>query len=195
MWSDDCSCRVLLGFNGWGQLGDGSTANRATPTLVQSAQSFLTVAAGGTATCAVTSLGEIHCWGDNSWGQLGDGTLQNSQLPRRIPSSASFVSVTAGTYHFCALANDGQAYCWGMNIHGQLGLGYESFSVTRPQQVVGGHRFVSLSAAGFSTSWNTGATCGVRGDGAVLCWGSNSAGQLGNGHGWALTPVPVHRVP
>jgi alpha-tubulin suppressor-like RCC1 family protein len=35
-----------------------------------------------------------------------------------------------------------------------------------------------------------GHACGIE-NGNLLCWGSNSFGQLGNGKAWELTPVEV----
>ncbi len=69
---------------------------------------FLSVAAGGTHTCAVSAAGELSCWGDDSDGQL-DG------LP-----SGEFVSVSAGRSHSCAIRADGTLACWGDDSAGQL---------------------------------------------------------------------------
>src|SRR2546425_507451 len=64
------------GGNGDGQLGDGSTTPRLTPTLVRvgSGVSFTAVNAGGFHTCAITAGGAAYCWGANGDGQLGDGS-------------------------------------------------------------------------------------------------------------------------
>lgn len=69
---------------------------------------FLSVAAGGSHTCAVSAAGELSCWGDDSSGQL-DG------LP-----SGEFVSVSAGRSHSCAIRADGSLACWGDDSAGQL---------------------------------------------------------------------------
>jgi len=70
------------GNNFSGQLGNSSTTGSAIPVAVcadASCASPLTgvtaVSAGGGHTCAVTSAGGIHCWGDNSSGQLGDSNV------------------------------------------------------------------------------------------------------------------------
>ncbi len=70
------------GENTRGQLGDGTTDDRATPVDAQGLGSG--VVAIGTAswhTCAVTDQGAAKCWGYNSLGQLGDAGRESSTLP------------------------------------------------------------------------------------------------------------------
>ncbi|MBC7897841.1 MAG: RCC1 repeat-containing protein, partial [Cytophagaceae bacterium] len=61
------------GFNGTGQLGDGTGTHRLAPTMVSGGQAFTTLTAGGEHTCGLTSAGAAYCWGVNNLGQLGLG--------------------------------------------------------------------------------------------------------------------------
>lgn len=91
--------------------------------------------------------------------------------------------VTAGWRHTCALDAQGRAFCWGEGSLGRLGTGNEANAVT-PQEVMGGQRLRFLDAGNSHT-------CGVRSsDGAVLCWGANQFGQVGD-RAQAQSPVPV----
>jgi hypothetical protein len=70
------------GQNLLGQLGDGTTVNRPTPTVVGGR--FRTLDAGGAMTCGVAEDGGEFCWGLNQAGQLGDGTRTNRVVPTRV---------------------------------------------------------------------------------------------------------------
>jgi alpha-tubulin suppressor-like RCC1 family protein len=67
-----------------GALGDGTTVDRWTPTLVTGGLSFVAVSAGVYHTCGVTAAGVIYCWGFNGFGQLGDGTFTDSSVPVKV---------------------------------------------------------------------------------------------------------------
>ena len=51
------------GANESGQLGDGTTTNRATPTAISGARQFRQVEAGSRHTCGVTTDDRAYCWG------------------------------------------------------------------------------------------------------------------------------------
>ena len=175
------------GFNGRGQLGDNSQAIRYVPTLVQApGVTFQTVSAGGQHTCAVASTGDAYCWGRNEFGRLGDGTTTDRTAPVRVapPAGVTFTAVSAGAGHSCALATGGNVYCWGSNYYGQLGDGsgndQDSPSLV---QAPAGVTFTAVTTGSFHS-------CGLATSGAVYCWGSGGAGQLGdNTTTDAATPV------
>jgi alpha-tubulin suppressor-like RCC1 family protein len=94
----------------------------------------------------------------------------------------------------CALRVDGTVWCWGTNGLGELGpgIGISQKSAT-PVQVTGLSN-VYLLAAGPTH------VCASRNNGSsyteLLCWGSNSHGQLGNGTtDDSATPVYVYGTP
>ncbi len=69
------------GANDRGQLGDGSTADRAVPAPVAGGFRFRDLAAGRDHTCGITTLGTALCWGAGTEGQLGAGGTADSPLP------------------------------------------------------------------------------------------------------------------
>ena len=73
------------GMNDYGQLGDDSFADRATPTPVSVGGAAELLAAGNSATCAYVAGGLLKCWGDNNGGYLGDGTTFARPFPTTIP--------------------------------------------------------------------------------------------------------------
>jgi alpha-tubulin suppressor-like RCC1 family protein len=165
------------GYNGFGQLGDGTTTNAFSPIGVVglSSSSILSISAGGGHTCTVTSRGSVKCWGLNTSGQLGDGTRKTSATPTQVSNlPPGILAVAAGGQHTCAITPSGGVSCWGRNSSGQLGNGTTKNSSV-PVQVSGlASGVVEIAAGGAHT-------CAVTAEGGVLCWGAGSFGQLGNG--------------
>jgi alpha-tubulin suppressor-like RCC1 family protein len=172
------------GGNESGQLGDGGTSRRTTPSSVAAPVQFSSLSAGISHTCGVSVTGEAYCWGSNDRGQLGDGTSAPKATPVRVATEVSFVSVDAGISHTCGIARGGAAYCWGSNLNGELGDGTNSDRST-PVRVGGGLTFRSI-VVGWTHS------CGLTSQGIAHCWGRNGFGQLGDGSGSdRSTPVQV----
>ena len=179
---------LCWGFNGTGQLGDGTTTDRLVPTTVWGlASGTAQVSAGGSHTCALTTGGGVVCWGWNYSGQIGDGTDSTRMTPTAVSGLANGVAVVAaGGSHTCALTTGGGVMCWGANANGQLGDGTTTSRRLTPTAVSGLTSGITAIAAGGAH------TCALAADGSVLCWGSNLLGQLGDGTTTdRTTPTPV----
>lgn len=110
------------GNNSYGQLGDGTMADRSQPVVVSGISNAIEISSGYP-TCAVLSDGTVRCWGANSNGQLGDGSTVNSATPVMATGISTATIVRAGYKHACALLADATVRCWGDNSFGQLGNG------------------------------------------------------------------------
>jgi alpha-tubulin suppressor-like RCC1 family protein len=73
------------GDNEEGQLGDGTTIGRASPTLVPGLSGVVEIAAGSDFTCARLTDGTVHCWGDNVSGELATGEPLVWLEPATVP--------------------------------------------------------------------------------------------------------------
>jgi alpha-tubulin suppressor-like RCC1 family protein len=160
------------GYNGNGQLGNGSTKWSSVPTKVSGLTGATAIGAGWFSACAVTS-GGVSCWGDNSLGELGNGTTTPSQVPVDVfglPVGGA-TEVAVGRTTACAVAAGG-AFCWGTPPIGNGSSPMKFFTSAVP--VTGLGSGVTAVAVGDL------AACAAVVDG-VRCWGLNTAGELGNG--------------
>ena len=179
------------GWNGFGQLGDGTTTDRSTPVnVVGLGEGVTALSANGYHTCALTSSGAVKCWGDNDNGQLGDGTTESRSTPVDVVGLSSGVrALAAGYEHTCAVTTGGAVKCWGANESGQLGDGTTT-SRTTPVGVQGLTAGVQSVVAG--GDFSGGHSCALTTTGAVSCWGNDGSGQLGDGNTVnRSTPVTV----
>ena len=162
------------GSNSQGKLGDGTTDSRAAPTMVEGGITFASLSTGQDHTCGLTAAGTAYCWGDNNSGQLGNGTTTDSAAPVLVSGGLTFTSISVGGSHTGGVTASGNGYCWGANGYGQIGSTAAVIHQVTPIEISGGYSFSSVQAGGYHS-------CGLTTGGAALCWGSNLAGQLGDG--------------
>jgi len=72
------------GSNGFGELGNGGTANSSAPVRVTNLTAPTALAAGAYHSLAVTSDGTPWTWGYNRDGELGNGTTTDSYVPVEV---------------------------------------------------------------------------------------------------------------
>ncbi len=169
---------VCWGINTWGQLGDGTTDQSAVPVAVVGlSNGVMSVSLGGNRTCALTTFGQVYCWGYRP----ESNTI--SMLPELIGGlGRQVVQVSVGSSHVCVLDASGKVSCWGLNYYGQLGNG--TFTDSHTPVVA-----IAADAVKITSTWTT--SCAVMTNGEALCWGDGHYGQLGNNR-WINSNIPVH---
>ena len=125
----------LWGYNGYGQLGDGTVTSRSSPVQVSVGQysspvqigvgySWSQVAAGDYHSAAIRSDGTLWSWGNNNVGQLGQSNTYSNFSPIQVFAlSNSWSQVSAGGSHTLAIDSNNTLWTWGYNAQGQLGDG------------------------------------------------------------------------
>ena len=185
------------GDNFFGQLGINSTAKIGlNPGDMPPADSLVGKPAvqlggggsgvnGGTF-CAITSDGELRCWGGNATGMLGLGhTMVIGDDPGELPGAATPVGfvparVYVGHFHACALSTQGKVRCWGLNDSGQLGNGATGTLGDDPGELPVAD--VELGGVAVELAVGLNFNCARMATGDVRCWGLNDFGQLGLGN-------------
>ena len=116
------------GYNGFGGLGTGDTAQRISPTVVSldSQRQVASIGTGKHHTCIGYDNGSVVCAGRDNWGQQGTYSASNvNDLTFSYTNALANLSIIAfaGEYVSCALLANGTAQCWGYGGNGQMGDG------------------------------------------------------------------------
>jgi alpha-tubulin suppressor-like RCC1 family protein len=186
-YSNGCAINTDAELWCWGDIlesGSGQTEPMRTPVKVAipNGERVVNFDNGG-ASCAVTNLGNIYCWGhSNGEGQLGIGYANNfayavSVTPLKVltPADVQFVSITTGLEHSCALSTEGKGYCWGDNYQGLFGNDSYADSLFPTPMIVPNDEELNL----ISTGWYH--TCVITISGKTWCFGRGDFGELGTG--------------
>jgi alpha-tubulin suppressor-like RCC1 family protein len=129
--------------------------------------------------------GAVVGWGYNAFGQLGDGTTTSSSVPLQVKGVGGVglltgvIVVAAGGTHSLALLSNGTVVAWGDNEFGELGNGTTTESPT-PVQVRGVGDSGVLSGVK-AIAAGAGQSLALLSNGAVVAWGKNGDGELGDG--------------
>ena len=119
-------------------------------------------------------------------------TLQCSASKQCEPC---ILSMTAGGSHNCAEREDGSIMCWGNNLQGELGDGTV---INRPLPVIvvngDGTPFPAPHSGAGGAFLSAGADHSCAGAGGIVCWGSNTMGQVGNQAAMPDQPLPVEAL-
>ena len=114
------------GLNSDFQLGDGTAANRFTPTKILAMGNNCKFISAGSHHCiCILKSGALVSWGKGVVGELGNNKSTTNYVynPTQIGFDKIWVSISASERHCVALDKNGVLWVWGSNGYGQLGDG------------------------------------------------------------------------
>lgn len=166
-----------VGYNAFGQLGDGTERNRLEKAAILS--DVASVSVSETHVLAVDVYGDLYGFGDNTYSEMGNRTTAQNTTPIKLMSGVK--QAVAGRYFSVVLAKNGDVYVAGRNHLGQLGTGdgreyanYRKILEGVTKIAVGGNSCAALTAGG-----------------ALYVWGDNAQHQLGLGGETVTEPTVV----
>jgi alpha-tubulin suppressor-like RCC1 family protein len=191
---DNHVCGVKTDNTAWcwgrdlnGQLGNGATTttDQTAPVPVDGGAVWSVLDANGNSSCGVRLDGTLWCWGSDASEQLGNGVTAGNQVsPTQVTDAGPWSQVAVGVTVTCGIKTDNTAWCWGSDASGQIGNGATAGTQNAPVAVVGGYQWQKLAAGGSTV-------CGITNANDLLCWGSDSHGQMGNGPGATAQDAPA----
>jgi alpha-tubulin suppressor-like RCC1 family protein len=127
------------GCNGYGQLGDNTTASKSSPvSVVGGYTDWCQVSVNTQHTLGVRTNGTAWAWGAGGDGRLGDNTTVNKSSPVSVIGGfTDWCQVSAGYKFSLGARTNGTAWAWGYNTCGVLGDN-TTVSKSSPVSVVGG---------------------------------------------------------
>jgi alpha-tubulin suppressor-like RCC1 family protein len=164
---------VCWGHANWGQLGDGTTKDRALAAEVAGVSDAVELAIGDFHSCARVADGSVQCWGRDMQSDCEQMRFHELHVicpnAQAVPDVADAVQVVAGGSHACARTSDARVLCWGANGEGQLGTAPHDFPVPA----------LELPTLAGATTIAAGAwrTCGRMPDESIRCVGRTFIGR------------------
>ena len=171
------------GKNGYGQVGNGATADQYTPVKVlENVEKFYFYYDTSVRTsAAITTNGDLYCWGYNGCGQVGNGATADQYTPVKVLENVKNFYGDGCDNTSVAITINGDLYCWG---------DYRVNSSSTAPQLTPAKVLENVKNFYGDGCGNRSVAITINGD--LYCWGDNTFGQVGNGSTeYQHTPVKV----
>jgi alpha-tubulin suppressor-like RCC1 family protein len=205
-----------------GRFGDPALPNESvtTPTQVTGTGRYKAITARANHVCALSTSNQVVCWGSNQFWQIGTATSDGCSVGTNPPwwctvspkvvaqplSNSVPNGISVGDDFSCYTDDHYDLFCFGGNAHGQIapkgtgalqpctfqnGMSFECApspkKLTRPAVGTTTLAYVRVAAG---ADWICSSVYPVGN--AVMCWGRNNNGQLGDGQTTdRATPAPI----
>lgn len=167
------SALFTWGSNASGQLGQGDTVDRSSPTQVGALGDWSIVAKGGRYHIgAIKTNGTLWMWGQNESGQVGDSSTANRSSPVQIGTFTDWTHISLGFSHSLARRSGGTIWTWGEGTGGLLGQVSNTTDRSSPVQIGTLAIWSDVSAGRLHN-------LALRTDSTLWAWGDGAYGKLG----------------
>ena len=171
------------GYNGHGQLGNGTATTRNFWSRITALSNIKEVYVSNYTAMALTFSGQLYGWAYNAYGQLGIGNTTNQLTPVIVANNADKAFLSTHDYDTNFYISNGVAYAAGSNYFGALGINVSATTNTTTWTPVnttniGTRRITDIKAVGTGTYNVAWFYCD---DGSIFSSGYNGNGQLGDG--------------
>ena len=212
----------VAGYNGYGQLGIGSTTNATLFTDTSGAWNggdytqvlqkvgggfgYYDTAANSSCTCVMwmanpSGVHLIKTCGCSTWGSLGNGGVtQVNSTPYTVNvgtgTIADIATTGGGPLTIHVLKSDGTLYGWGHNGLGEVGIGTTAATPSPTIVNTGVNRLFMHGFTNHTYSYRV-TMFMEKTDGTIWCTGWNGNGELGVGditqrNGWTLALINAY---
>lgn len=101
------------GNNNEGELGDGTTTRKTSPTKIETDITFVQLSVGYMHNAGIDDEGKLWTWGYSAFGALGDGTTIKENKPIKIMEDKIFKKVIASDSSTLAIDINDEIWYWG----------------------------------------------------------------------------------
>jgi alpha-tubulin suppressor-like RCC1 family protein len=146
------------GSNSFGQVGDGTTADRDRPIAVPGVRNAVAISAGDYFSVALLADGTVLEWGANTYADNGKPRL----VPVPVKGVSGIRAIAAGNGFVAAITQTGGVMTWGNSTHYETGQGRGGSAPALLKGIAGAQ---SIAANTLSV------TTVVLASGRILTWG------------------------
>jgi hypothetical protein len=154
----------------WGRWGANASGNPyRTPTVVATIPNMTRLAL--TQACATMRDQTVNCWTGSEFAKL----LDQAVVPANsLPGLSDAVDVGGASGYRCVLRRTGQLRCWAADVRGIIPGEPRALSQVTPHDLKQPTNMVEFAAG-------EGHICARLTNASIVCWGSGTAGELGDG--------------
>lgn len=185
------------GYNGQGNLGNGTAVNQTVPVRCGSLTNIVNVSLSGLpyTVMAVQSNGDLWVWGWNANGQLGLGDATDRYTPILHPSIHNAVKTANASGYITTGASPAQGSSMVLRADGTIwAAGYNGYGQLGQSDTTDRNSFTQIPSTKFFTDVMMGdgrycMACAITNGGEFYTWGYNGYGQLGTGNAVAQSAL------